>query len=232
MANLLLVRHGQASLGAENYDQLSALGAEQSKLLGQHFRDIGCTPTRFLSGSLNRHIQTLTAITQGFSGADSLSHSPEFLREPAWNEFEFKTLIKTYLEHFPSESKLDTKRSPAYFFSILKKAMLAWSEANDLIYGGESWAEFEHRVSTSLKQIHKSSDKDDTIVLVSSGGAISMALKYVLKLSASQMIDMNFQIRNSSITHLELKKDRIVLAGFNQLPHLETASNKHLISYA
>jgi phosphohistidine phosphatase SixA len=37
MAELYLVRHGQASFGAENYDELSPAGFTQSVWLGEHF---------------------------------------------------------------------------------------------------------------------------------------------------------------------------------------------------
>ena len=36
MSVLLLVRHGQASWGSADYDVLSDLGHEQSRLLGKH----------------------------------------------------------------------------------------------------------------------------------------------------------------------------------------------------
>ena len=41
MGTLYLVRHGQASFGAEDYDQLSELGARQSERLGQYLADKG-----------------------------------------------------------------------------------------------------------------------------------------------------------------------------------------------
>ena len=36
MSELYLVRHAQASFGAANYDQLSDLGHQQSRWLGDH----------------------------------------------------------------------------------------------------------------------------------------------------------------------------------------------------
>ena len=41
MGMLYLVRHGQASFGAANYDQLSDLGQRQCQRLGKYFRDRG-----------------------------------------------------------------------------------------------------------------------------------------------------------------------------------------------
>ena len=40
MTDIYLVRHGQASFGEKDYDNLSKLGLEQSYLLGQHFNHL------------------------------------------------------------------------------------------------------------------------------------------------------------------------------------------------
>ena len=37
MPEFFLVRHGQASFGADNYDKLSALGHRQARWLGGYF---------------------------------------------------------------------------------------------------------------------------------------------------------------------------------------------------
>ena len=41
MGSIYLIRHGQASLGAANYDVLSPLGIRQSQLCGEHFGALG-----------------------------------------------------------------------------------------------------------------------------------------------------------------------------------------------
>ena len=46
MGTLYLVRHGQASFGADNYDQLSPLGHEQGVRLGRYWARIGFAPLR------------------------------------------------------------------------------------------------------------------------------------------------------------------------------------------
>ena len=54
MGTLYLVRHGQASFGAEDYDQLSALGHRQCVALGQYWRERGMRFDAVLTGSLKR----------------------------------------------------------------------------------------------------------------------------------------------------------------------------------
>jgi broad specificity phosphatase PhoE len=69
MGTLYLVRHGQASFGADDYDQLSPLGRQQAVRLGEYWR--GSRARRFdavLTGTLRRHTQTWTGIAEGLPG--------------------------------------------------------------------------------------------------------------------------------------------------------------------
>ena len=54
MGTLYLVRHGQASFGADDYDQLSKLGVQQSQRLGEYWRARGMRFDAVLMGSLDR----------------------------------------------------------------------------------------------------------------------------------------------------------------------------------
>ncbi len=64
MSQLFLVRHGQASFGAANYDQLSALGYQQSAWLGEHFAELGIQFSRIVTGTLARQQQTAASILE------------------------------------------------------------------------------------------------------------------------------------------------------------------------
>ena len=58
MGTLYLVRHGQASFGADDYDQLSDLGRRQSVRLGQYLRERYGDGLRFnavLTGTASAH---------------------------------------------------------------------------------------------------------------------------------------------------------------------------------
>ena len=64
---LLLIRHGQASFGASDYDRLSPLGQRQSRLLGEYFRRIGYTPAAWYCGSLRRQSRPSATATSASS---------------------------------------------------------------------------------------------------------------------------------------------------------------------
>ena len=58
MASLYLIRHGQASFGSANYDQLSPLGQRQADVSGRFFADIGLHFGQAVSGDLSRQQET------------------------------------------------------------------------------------------------------------------------------------------------------------------------------
>ncbi|MGZ7244367.1 histidine phosphatase family protein, partial [Streptococcus pyogenes] len=66
MGNLYLVRHGQASFGAADYDQLSELGHQQCRHLGAYWRECGQHFDAVFTGTLRRHAQSLAGIAEGY----------------------------------------------------------------------------------------------------------------------------------------------------------------------
>ncbi len=54
MGQIYLVRHGQASFGSADYDQLSTLGAEQAQMLGGSLDDSYTGFDRVGPGSVTR----------------------------------------------------------------------------------------------------------------------------------------------------------------------------------
>jgi broad specificity phosphatase PhoE len=62
VSTLLLVRHGQATFGADRYDALSPLGERQAAAAGKHLAGVWSAPTRVLCGPRVRHRATWAAI--------------------------------------------------------------------------------------------------------------------------------------------------------------------------
>ena len=225
MAEFYLVRHGQASFGAKNYDKLSELGHQQARWLGEYFNARDITFSEAFMGDMVRHTET----TQGI--LDGLSQSPVVTVNTGFNEFNFKNIGDSYLALNP-QSHLPENPKPADFYRLLKLAMQAWSE--DLLPKHtleESWPEFKSRVQSALKLVcHQDSDKP--ILIVSSGGAISMLTSLVLGLDAKQVIELNMQVRNTSISHFYFNKSNIRLSSFNNIPHLDSLDRLDSITFS
>ena len=69
MSVIYLIRHGQASFGTDNYDQLSAVGREQSTLLGNYFAALGEPIDRIYTGTLSRQRETAQLIAAALGPA-------------------------------------------------------------------------------------------------------------------------------------------------------------------
>jgi len=232
MTQLILIRHAQASFGSDNYDQLSPLGLQQASWLGEHLSRRGQFPARMIGGTLKRHQQTAHNIMQ------KIDKDISFEQDSCWNEFEFKGVIQAYISQHP-EAEPNTIQASAQpkdlktkvFFSLLKKAMLAWSHNELDDYNGESWGEFDARVNEAFSKIQTAETKEP-IWLISSGGVIAMLLKQILDVNSHKMIDLNFQIRNTSMTDVYFKPNKKALAAFNQVPHLDHSDRLNAVTYA
>lgn len=225
MSEFYLVRHGQASFGAKNYDKLSDLGHQQARWLGEYFTDRGITFSQAYMGDMVRHKET----TQGI--IDGLTQPPVVSIDTGFNEFNFKNIGDSYLSLNP-QSRLPKNPKPADFYRLLKLAMHAWSE--DLLPKHtleESWLDFKSRVQRALHEAcNQNSDKP--ILIVSSGGAISMLMSLVLGLDAKQVIELNMQVRNTSISHFYFNKNNIRLSSFNNIPHLDSPDRLDSITFS
>ena len=65
MSSILLVRHGQASFGAADYDDLSPTGHEQSRVLGAALAARGVGADLVVAGEMRRHAQTAASLLDG-----------------------------------------------------------------------------------------------------------------------------------------------------------------------
>jgi broad specificity phosphatase PhoE len=73
MSEVYFVRHGQASFGSDNYDQLSEKGHLQARLLGEYFASQQMQFDHILTGDMVRHRETAEGICAGCQQADDSS---------------------------------------------------------------------------------------------------------------------------------------------------------------
>src|SRR5688500_10988486 len=109
MTRLYLVRHGQASFGADHYDRLSSVGERQALLLGQHLRRIGFRADTWLSGTLERQRATLGAMLQGLEAPASTGSHASF------NEYDHEAILGAYLPRVMEELGLSPDQRVALF---------------------------------------------------------------------------------------------------------------------
>ena len=78
-----MIRHGQASFGEKNYDNLSKKGVKQSIALGKKLLKNGISFDQTIIGPLNRHKQTFNGINEGYEGG---LNDPKIIDEFAENQ--------------------------------------------------------------------------------------------------------------------------------------------------
>ncbi len=222
MGTLYLVRHGQASFGAADYDQLSALGRQQGVRLGEYFRQKGLVFDAVLCGTLRRHVQTYDAIRVG--GA----FEPDALPWPGLNEFDSAAVIATVYPH--RLEKPDTPELYRHHFRLLRDGLTQWMNGVVSPNGMPSYLEFRAGVTSALDHIRKNCDGN--VLIVSSGGPIATAVGHVLGTTPETTIELNMRIRNSAITEFAFNPKRHTLVTFNTLPHLEHADHASWITHA
>lgn len=222
MGILYLVRHGQASFGAADYDQLSELGKRQSVRLGQYLGQRGIAFDAVFTGTLKRHAQTWEGIAQGAS----FDHAPT--RWPGLNEYDSEAVVRAI--HPGPIQKADTPEQYRHHFRLLREGLAAWMEGTTSPQGMPEYVDFVRGVTDALDHIR--SNATGNVLIVSSGGPISTAVGQILATPPATTIELNLRIRNASITELAFTPKRHMLHTFNTLPHLEGPEFESWITYA
>ncbi len=218
LAELLIIRHGQASFGSDNYDQLSDLGHRQSRAAGAALRAAGWVPDRLMTGTLTRQIETLSSM--GFDAA------PE--QHAGFNEYDFHNLLDVrFGGDVPDPVKADRK----IHFRTLRETILEW-QGGGLAGARESWADFSGRVADAIRVACDTDAK--RVLVISSGGTIGQITASALGAPPAQMMELNLQVKNTSMTKFIFSKrtGAFFLHEFNATPHMMAEQDAKLMSYS
>ena len=231
MAVIHLVRHGQASFGKEDYDQLSDLGRTQALLLGEWLRKIKRRPMKIVTGSLRRHEQTRDALLDGFQAGNIEQSNDE-----AFNEMDHIAIIHAYRPELEEPEVMkqwladQTQPIPAYF-KLFTEAMKRWLlQGENREEYQESWPEFKQRSMNAFNRVANSLKPDDEAVVVTSGGPIAMIALQLMNMRDSDFSLLNRQVINTSITSIDCRNEQKTLHQFNNYAHLEIVADKNIVT--
>jgi len=239
MADIYLVRHGQASFGSANYDQLSDLGFEQARLLGQWFANCRKPFRRVVTGGMARHRQT----------ADTcMAELPKALRaEMDWHtdadlaEFDHHEVL---LRHCPESGdpaafkrmleERGRESSPGRVFEqLFRGAMQRWMSGwHDDDYT-ETWPAFRHRCVAALERLSAQAAEGarGPVIVFTSGGTIATLMQQVLGLQDFQVVDLNLTLANCSVTKLMTRPGQVSISYLNNYAHLEWLGEAGAVTY-
>jgi broad specificity phosphatase PhoE len=222
MGNLVLVRHGQASFGAANYDQLSELGTRQCEALGEY---LAARARRFdlvLTGTLQRHAQSLQAM------ATRLPNLPAPRATPALNEYDAEALVRAAAGGTPPVHQPGGDRRE--HFRLLREGLDRWMRGELSVPGMPDWTDFRGGVAAVLDELRQSGAEQ--VLVVSSGGPIATAIAHVLQAPATAVVALNLQMRNSAVSELTFTPSRHWLVSYNGLPHLDHPDRADWVSHS
>jgi broad specificity phosphatase PhoE len=238
MAVIHLIRHGQASFGKKDYDQLSELGRRQAYALGNHLQRSRAPLDALLSGSMRRQRDTGTAMREVLG-----KRAPPDAVHEAFNEYDHVAVIRAYLPLFMERvgeprgiTRADVLSDAKLFEFAFRFMLKAWMD--NLPHEQESlgdWRDFCRGVGQGLSDALAAHGPKAHIGIVTSGGAIAAALRAVLGLSNKRTLSMNWSIYNASVTQLyygrSQRHEDALLLGFNNVAHLELAGGRELVTF-
>ncbi|PCH95947.1 MAG: phosphoglycerate kinase [Gammaproteobacteria bacterium] len=232
MAAIYLIRHGQASFGKADYDQLSDIGSKQAEMLGEYWQPISSSG-KIYSGDLLRHGQTLEHFFQGYQSKPS-----SFTLHSGFNEFNHVDILACYDSQWQNFADMAASigtqaNANKVFQKEFARALERWvSGKHDPDYK-ESWNQFKKRCVSALQDVIKQElttkqastntlySKD--IYVFTSGGTIAVLIQHILGLSDEKTLVINQQLRNTSVTKLLFSENDLNIDYFNNYSHLTSA---------
>lgn len=215
MSQILLVRHGQASWGSDDYDVLSELGEKQSFVLGEALAARGIEPDLVVRGSMRRHRQTLE---HALAGA---RWETEVVEDAGWNEFDH---VQVFAMHPPAYGEGE-EMSRAAFQQWFDQAMIRWAGGDYDHDYDESFTAFGERVDAALRRTAERLSSKETAVVFTSGGVIARVVIALLGGTPRTWAQLNPVTVNSSVTKVVVGRRGMTLVSFNEHSHLEAAGD-------
>jgi broad specificity phosphatase PhoE len=230
MGVLMLVRHGQAAFGAENYDVLSSQGVRQSRRVAEVLAGYGIMPTSLIHGGMRRQRETAEEMLRGAASWELPLEADE-----RWREFDHLAVMNAYPTLSDEDRVLLGQGAMELraFHELYAQSTARWaSGAYDSDYP-ESFAAFIGRVRDAIGHAARRAGERRTAVVVTSGGAIAAACAMLTEVGeqprnlAAAWARFNAVIVNVSVTRIVVGSSGARLLTFNE----HSALDRHLVTY-
>jgi len=226
MGRLVVVRHGQASIHADDYDQLSELGGHQSSALGQHWASMGSCWDGAVIGPCKRHRQTAEAVASQYQNHGQ--EFPSFSEHPAFDEHHGVRVFQEVLaadvangkESGIASTKVTDPKAIENFMAQFRAVTRSWVLGEFDYPQHENWQAFRQRVIAGIGEVLGQFKNGDQVVLFSSAGPLAVLTGFSLGLDDVAMLDLSWRVRNSAVAEFRFDGATITLESFNALPHV------------
>jgi broad specificity phosphatase PhoE len=234
MGILYVVRHAQASFLADNYDDLSAMGEAQARLLGEYWARRNIVFDRTCVGPCVRQQDTLKIVSDAYAKAGL--NFPEPLMLPEFDEYQGEAVLKQSLPllleseprirdlHAAFQSATSNAERRASFQKLFEAVIGEWVRGALSLQGVETWLEFCSRVNSGLVKFLSAGGHGEHVAIFTSGGPIAVAAQRALRLSQAGTLQVSWMSRNSSWSEFLYSAERFTLSSFNVHAHLDDSA--------
>ena len=229
MSTLTLVRHGQAAPFQRESAALTSTGEQQAAALADfwlrhrvRFDEVHC-------GALARQVRTEQVIAEAFHAAGQ--PWPETQVDRSWNEYDATGVIQHYVPADPRlaallaeyESARGTADENRRFQHMFEAAMGYWLQGAMPANGVEPWTAFRDRVNGAIRRI-MDGPASRRVAVFTSGGPIGFAVHLAMQAPPRSFLDVNWRVKNSSVSEFIFDRQRFTLDYFNAVLHLDDAA--------
>lgn len=231
MAKIYYMRHGQASLFSDNYDNLSEIGWEQSHRTGVYFKNKKINFDKVYIGPLVRHNQTYEGIKKTYDEGDLTLPNPNILVDLA--EHEGPKVVKALLPELIMENEFLNKiasRPAETKNAQIKNYMRLYQEVTQMWVRGDldnrgvehqSWLDFRKMAGMATEEIKNNTQAKENVLVVTSGGPVAIAIADTLGLTNQKALEISWVTCNSSITTFVKTEQRFSLFNMNTVSALD-----------
>lgn len=230
MPAVTLIRHGQASFGAANYDQLSDLGYAQARHLGQVLKSREEPVDAVYIGAMLRHRQTAEACL----AEAGLAHLPLTVL-PGFNEFNHEQVIERLEPRFREPgwmaAEMAKHENPGeHFGQLFRRAIARWIGGQHDSDYDESWIHFQNRSREALSQALSPLSGRQHALVFTSGGCISVISQGLLGLADDATFRVNLTLANAGISRVLQGSTHRNLVTLNDHSHF-SGRHRDLLSF-
>ena len=229
-AHITVIRHGQASYLAEDYDRLSPLGKEQARCLGEYWTRNGAAFDAVVSGPARRHVDTANLTGEVLRSAGC--PWPDTIVFDELDEFPGENIVRiigpVLADRHPYIRKLadgfeaaeSDKRRREIIDELFPELCRRWVAAEVTSPEVETWTGFVRRVTQGVQRVREIAERSPKVAVFTSAGPIAVIVSLALGLSSQKALDLAFCSRNTSFSEFALNGEELVLSAFNSAPHL------------
>jgi len=230
MSSLILIRHGQASFQSDDYDRLSELGHQQSRMLGEHWVSKDFQPDLVFTGPHRRHHETAQGVLAAYREHER--PFPDIVELAGLAEFPWDMLMAHTFGELREQDREVAALATAYttaddiqlkrktFQRLFERVCHLWVAG--VVAGPEilPWDRFVARTIGAVEEMKALAPPSSRLVAFTSGGPVAVACLHALEMPGHKALDLVHTLRNAALTEFLFSEDRFSLSTFNDVVHL------------